>query len=152
VESILLPIFIHVIRDLLGNNNNDIFFISIINQLYAQNLFHSKFYFMPLHVSNTCAHHQGVKTALHSLWYHHSCRWPSRAQGIPEAVYCNFDLLVMSTWCSKHVEAWNKLIVIQKFCASSWLITEINILRCTVSRTIKRKTIALLIVYFTLLR
>jgi len=28
--------------------------------------------------------------------------------------------------CSKHVEARNKLIVKQKFCASSWLITEIN--------------------------
>ena len=28
--------------------------------------------------------------------------------------------------CSKHVEAWNKLIVKQTFCASSWLITEIN--------------------------
>jgi len=40
---------------------------------------------------------------------------------------------------SKHVEAWNKLIVKQKFCASSWLITEIKILRCTVSKTSKRK-------------
>ena len=29
--------------------------------------------------------------------------------------------------CSKHVEARNKLTVKQKFCASSWLITEINI-------------------------
>jgi len=28
--------------------------------------------------------------------------------------------------CLKHVEAWNKLIVEQNFCASSWLITEIN--------------------------
>ena len=28
--------------------------------------------------------------------------------------------------CSKHVEAWNKLIVKQKFCASSWLIAEIK--------------------------
>ena len=28
--------------------------------------------------------------------------------------------------CSKHVEAWNKLTVKQKFCASSWLIDEIN--------------------------
>ena len=37
-----------------------------------------------------------------------------------------FDLLMMSTWCSKHVEAWNKLIVKQKFCASSWLITDIK--------------------------
>jgi len=37
--------------------------------------------------------------------------------------------------CSKHVEAWNKLIVKQKFCASSCLITEINVLRCTVNKT-----------------
>ena len=28
--------------------------------------------------------------------------------------------------CLKHVEAWNKLIVKQKFCASSWLITEMH--------------------------
>ena len=27
---------------------------------------------MPLHVSSTCAHHQEIKTALHSLWYHHT--------------------------------------------------------------------------------
>jgi len=27
---------------------------------------------MPLHVSSTYAHHQEVKIALHSLWYHHS--------------------------------------------------------------------------------
>jgi len=36
-------------------------FISVINQLAAQNLFHNKFYFMPLHVSSTCAHRQEVK-------------------------------------------------------------------------------------------
>jgi hypothetical protein len=39
--------------------------------------------------------------------------------------------------CSKHVEAWNKLIVKQKFCASSWLIIEMNILSCTVNKTSK---------------
>ena len=39
--------------------------------------------------------------------------------------------------CSKHVEAWNKLIVKQKFCTSSSLITEINILKCRVSKTSK---------------
>jgi len=27
---------------------------------------------MPLHVSSTCAHHQEVKIALHSLWYNHT--------------------------------------------------------------------------------
>ena len=35
--------------------------------------------------------------------------------------------------CSKHVEAWNKLIVKQNFCASNWLITEINEFLSTVS-------------------
>ena len=37
-------------------------------------------YFMPLHVSSTCTHHQEVKIALHSHWYHHTYRWPSGAQ------------------------------------------------------------------------
>jgi len=34
---------------------------------------------MPLHVSSTCAHHREVKRALHSLWYHHTYGWQSRA-------------------------------------------------------------------------
>jgi len=33
---------------------------------------------------------------------------------------------MMRTQSSKHVQAWNKLIVKQKFCASSWSITKIN--------------------------
>ena len=69
---------------------------------------------MPLHVSSTFAHHQEVKIALHSLWYRHTYRWPSRAL-VERGIH--------------HVEAGNKLIVKQKFCSSSWLITEINILR-----------------------
>ena len=32
--------------------------------------------------------------------------------------------------CSKHVEAWNELIVKQKFCASSWLSPDINMTQC----------------------
>jgi len=55
-------------------------FISVFNQLGTQNLFHSKSYFMPLHVSSTCAHHQEVKITLHSLWYHHTYWWSSRAR------------------------------------------------------------------------
>jgi len=51
-------------------------FISVFNQLDAQNLFWNKFYFMSLHVSSTCAHHQEVKIALRSLWYHHTYGWP----------------------------------------------------------------------------
>jgi len=47
-------------------------FISVFNQPDAQNLFHNKFYFMPLHVSGTCSHHQEVKIALNSFWYYHT--------------------------------------------------------------------------------
>ena len=84
---------------------------------------------MPLHVSSTCAQHQEVKIALQVL-----------SQPMQEkATYRCDDTrgYVMQFWppddehmCSKHVEAWNKLIVKQKCCASSWLITEINLLSC----------------------
>jgi len=91
---------------------------------------------MPLHVSSTCAQHQEVKIALHSLWYHHTYR-------CDDTRGC-----VMQFWpphdehkCSKHVEASNKLVVKRKFCVSSWLITEMNILRCTVSKTSKFSTV-----------
>ena len=78
-------------------------FISLFNQLDAQNLFYNKFYFTLLHVSSNCAHHQEVKIALYSLWYHHTYRFgDTRGR-------------VMQFWppddehsCSKHVEAWNK--------------------------------------------
>jgi len=35
---------------------------------------------MPLQILSTCAHHQELKISLHGLWYHHTYRWPSRAQ------------------------------------------------------------------------
>jgi len=96
-------------------------FISVINQLDAQNFCFTISFFSCLHVSSTCAHHQEVKIALYSLWYHHTYRGDD-TRGC-----------VMQFWppddehmCLKHVEAWNKLIVKQKFCASSWLITDIN--------------------------
>ena len=44
-------------------------FTSVINQLDAQSFVSQQVYFTPLHVSSTCAHHQEVKIALHSLWY-----------------------------------------------------------------------------------
>jgi len=34
---------------------------------------------------------------------------------IPDAVQYNFDLLMMSTLCSKHVQAYNKPIIKQEF-------------------------------------
>ena len=98
---------------------------------------------MPLHVSSTHAHHQEFKIALNSLWYHHTYRcddtrgcvmqfWPPDTYRCDDTRGC-----VMEFWppddehvCSKHVEAWNKLIVKQNFCASSWLITEIKTCMC----------------------
>jgi len=87
---------------------------------------------MPLlHVSSTCAHHQEVKIALHSPWYQRGLSQPVHET----ATYRCDDTrgCVMQFWppddehmCSKHVEAWNKIIVKQKFCVSSLLITEIN--------------------------
>jgi len=50
--------------------------------------------------------------------------------------------------CSKHVEAWNKLIVKQKFCASSWLITEINILEMHGQQNVKTRYHILLLEMF----
>ena len=70
-----------------------------------------------------------AKIVLYSLWYHHTYRWPSRAQieimppigvMIPETVYYNFWLPDNEHICSKHVKAWNELII--KFSSSSWLI------------------------------
>jgi len=29
------------------------------------------------------AHHQMVKIVLYSIWYHHTCRWPSRVFSQP---------------------------------------------------------------------
>ena len=65
-------------------------FISVFNQLDAQNLFHNKFYFMPLHVSSTCAHHHTYRcddTRGCVMQF-----WPPDDEHI----------------CSKHVEEWNK--------------------------------------------
>jgi len=35
---------------------------------------------MPLHVSSTMCSTSGVKIVLYSIWYRHTCRWPSGAQ------------------------------------------------------------------------
>jgi len=102
---------------------------------------------MPLHVSSTCAHHQEncITQPLVSshLYVGVSCTVLSQPMHETTTYKCDDTrCCVMQFWlpddehiCSKHVAAWNKLIVKQKFCASSWLITEINILRCTVSET-----------------
>jgi len=87
-------------------------------------LFHNKFYFMPLHVSST--------------WYHHTYRCDD-TRGCVMPFWPPDD----ENMCSKHVEAWNKTYCETKFGASSWLNTEINLPRCTVSKTSKSSILSL---------
>ena len=106
-------------------------FISEINQLDAQNFDLQYVYFMPLHVSSACVHHQEVKIVLYSLWYLHNYKWPSGAQieSPSQPVHGTTTYMCDDTrgciiqirppddehMCSKHVEAWNKFIVNQNF-------------------------------------
>jgi len=92
-------------------------FISVFYQLDAQNLFYSKFYFMPLHVSSTYAHHKEVKISLHNLWYHPTSPIDLlECMGLWVRHQCDDTrTCIMQYWppddehmCSKHVEAWNK--------------------------------------------
>jgi len=43
-------------------------------------LFYNKFISCFYMFRALCAHHQEVKIVLYSIWYHHTRRWPSRAQ------------------------------------------------------------------------
>jgi len=42
-------------------------------------LFYNKFIIRLYMFRVLCAHHQEVKIVLCSIWYHHTCRWPSGA-------------------------------------------------------------------------
>jgi len=85
-------------------------FISVFNQFDAQNLFHNKFYFVPLHVSSTCAYHQKVKIALHSPGYHQTYRCDDTRDFIIQ-----FSPPDDEHMYSKHVEARNKTYCETKF-------------------------------------
>ena len=62
---------------------------------------HKFFFIISLLYSSTCfehycAHHQEVIIVLYSIWYRHTCKWPSGAHVVHLTEY-NFDLLMMST-------------------------------------------------------
>jgi len=44
-------------------------------------LFYCKFIIRLYMFQALCAHHSEVKIVLYSIWYHHTCRWPSGAPG-----------------------------------------------------------------------
>jgi len=96
-------------------------FISVFNQLDAHNFCFT----ISLFHASTCFEHHVLIIRRSKLHY--------TASSIITPIGDDEHM------CSKHVEAWNILIVKQKLCASSWLNTEINILRCTVSETSKHE-------------
>ena len=50
--------------------------ILAINQLNAKKIFVYNRFIIRLYMFRAlCAHHQKVKIVLHSIWYHHTCRW-----------------------------------------------------------------------------
>ena len=55
-------------------------FILVINKIDAQNLFYNKFISCQYMFRAPYARRQEVKIVLYSLWYYHTCRWPSRAR------------------------------------------------------------------------
>ena len=75
-------------------------------------VFYNKFIICLYIFRALCAHHQEVKNES-SL---NLCTGqPPTGVMIPDAVQYNFDLLRMSTYCSKHLEAYNKLNIKQEF-------------------------------------
>ena len=76
-------------------------------------------FIMSLFHASTCFEHvlivRRAKIVLYSLWYHHTYRCDDTRDCIVQFWPPDDEHL-----CSKHAEAWNKLII--KFSASSWLI------------------------------
>ena len=54
--------------------------VLVITILMYKVLFYNKFIIRLYMLRALCAHHQEVKILLYSIWYHHTCMWPSRAQ------------------------------------------------------------------------
>jgi len=116
-------------------------------------LFYNKFIICLYMFRGLCAHHQEVKIVLYSIWYHHTCRWPSDAQverGLSQPVHrtatyrCDDSICCIIQFSPPDDEhilletcrgiQWTYYRT--RISALSWLIIKI-ILRCTVSETPK---------------
>jgi len=66
--------------------NFDVLLAVHLSIILAINLMHKIFFYNEFIISlymfrALCAHHQQVKIVLYNIWYHHTCRWPSRVHG-----------------------------------------------------------------------
>ena len=97
-------------------------FILVINQLDVQNLFYNKFISCLYMFRAPCAHRQEVKIALYSR-AHVERVLSHPVHGTATYRFDDTRGCRIQFWppddehmCSKHVEAWNKLIVKQSLC------------------------------------
>ena len=71
-------------------------------------LFYNKFIICLYMFRALCAQHQEVKIVLYSIWYQVAVPCTGRPPTvvmIPDTVQYTFNLLMMSTLCTKHLEA-----------------------------------------------
>ena len=63
-------------------------------------LFYNKFIICLYMFRALCAHYQEVKIVLYSIWYHHTCRWPSGAQVVSglRAHHQEVKIVLYSIW------------------------------------------------------
>jgi len=98
-------------------------------------LFYNKFIIYLYMFRALCAHRQEIEIVLYSVWYRHTCGWQSGAQvergtcrnstcapdgHLQEWWYEMLNNTILISWwsaqqCSKHAEAYNKLIIKQEF-------------------------------------
>jgi len=102
---------------LLGANYIKFLYLSNQPTWCTKFLFYNRFISCLYMFRAPCSHHQEVKIPLHSLWYHHTYKFDDTRSCVTQFWPPDDEHM-----CSKHVEAWNKLIVKQKFSASCWLI------------------------------
>ena len=65
-------------------------------------LFYNKFIIFLYMFRALCAHYQEVKIVLYSIWYHHTCRWPSRAQ-VETKKYSTFVCFCFKIFACTHI-------------------------------------------------
>ena len=87
--------------------------ILVINRLNAQNLvFIIRLLYSSTCFEHCCAHHQEVKIVLYSIWYHHTCRWPSHAE---QSKYIDTRTYLLTPWCRVLLEKLTGLQLVKKF-------------------------------------
>jgi len=72
-------------------------YLSNLTNLMHKIVFYTKFIIRPYMFRALCAHHYKIKIVLYSIWYHHTCRWPSGAL-VGSGLQSALNLCSRQTW------------------------------------------------------